>query len=273
MTSGLREGNPLRASARGRRAVSIRPRRSERSSLTSKNPRSIECGWQVEPGWQFKTGWQFRTGWQIISQPTPATPVPVTAQDFGTQKRVASLTHREGSGASWPRYRYSWGCYEQKDKRAVASFRKCSADLGLSTRVSPFERQNQYVKGALSMVSLAQAQAVQKLEAEGWMIVEPSNKRAKGGPVMMMRRLDGDAGSHFRHAEWRTQRATADGRANSRLVAVIGRPLSVSSCHSIPITSTVLPQLVSPVRNYRPRCGLILRPQSSPKSWIQLQVE
>ena len=40
------------------------------------------------------------------------------------------------------------------------------------------------------MVSLAQAQAVQKLEAEGWMIVEPSNKRA-----------------------------------NSRLVTVIGRPL------------------------------------------------
>jgi hypothetical protein len=43
------------------------------------------------------------------------------------------------------------------------------------------------------MVSLAQAQAVQKLEALGWMIVEPSNKRAKGGPVMMMRRLEGDA--------------------------------------------------------------------------------
>ena len=43
------------------------------------------------------------------------------------------------------------------------------------------------------MVSLAQAQAVQKLEAEGWMIVEPSSKRAKGGPVMMMRRLEGDA--------------------------------------------------------------------------------
>jgi hypothetical protein len=43
------------------------------------------------------------------------------------------------------------------------------------------------------MVSLAQAQAVQKLEAEGWMMVEPSNKRAKGGRVMMMRRLEGDA--------------------------------------------------------------------------------
>ena len=42
------------------------------------------------------------------------------------------------------------------------------------------------------MVSLAQAQAVQKLEAEGWMIVEPSNKRAMGGPVMMRRWLDGD---------------------------------------------------------------------------------
>jgi hypothetical protein len=41
------------------------------------------------------------------------------------------------------------------------------------------------------MVSLAQAQAVQKLEAEGWVIVEPSDKRALGGPVMMMRMLDG----------------------------------------------------------------------------------
>ena len=67
------------------------------------------------------------------------------------------------------------------------------------------------------MVSLAQAQAVQKLEAEGWMIVEPSNKRAKGGPVMMMRRLDGDA-VHIlvMPNAWRTQRATTDGRANSR---------------------------------------------------------
>jgi hypothetical protein len=42
------------------------------------------------------------------------------------------------------------------------------------------------------MVSLAQAQAVQKLEAEGWTIVEPSKRRSNGGPVMMMRRLDGD---------------------------------------------------------------------------------
>jgi hypothetical protein len=41
------------------------------------------------------------------------------------------------------------------------------------------------------MVSLVQAQAVQKLEAEGWVIVEPSGKRAIGGPVMMMRMLDG----------------------------------------------------------------------------------
>ena len=41
------------------------------------------------------------------------------------------------------------------------------------------------------MVSLAQAQAAQKLEAEGWMIVEPSSKQAKGGPVMMRRRSDG----------------------------------------------------------------------------------
>jgi hypothetical protein len=37
------------------------------------------------------------------------------------------------------------------------------------------------------MVSLAQAQAVQKFEAEGWRIVQPSRKRAKGGPVMMKR--------------------------------------------------------------------------------------
>jgi hypothetical protein len=80
-----------------------------------------------------KTGWQFRTGWQIISQPTPATPVPVTAQHFGTQKRVASLTRREGSGASWPRYRYSWGCYQQKDKRAVHFLGNVAQILGLNT--------------------------------------------------------------------------------------------------------------------------------------------
>jgi hypothetical protein len=42
------------------------------------------------------------------------------------------------------------------------------------------------------MVSLAQAQAVQKLEAEGWTIVEPSKGRSNGGPVMMMRRLGAD---------------------------------------------------------------------------------
>jgi hypothetical protein len=42
------------------------------------------------------------------------------------------------------------------------------------------------------MVSLAQAQGVQKLAAEGWMIVEPSNKRPTGGPAMMRRRQDGD---------------------------------------------------------------------------------
>jgi hypothetical protein len=40
------------------------------------------------------------------------------------------------------------------------------------------------------MVSLLQAQAVQKLEVEGWVIVEPSDKHAVGGPVMMMRILD-----------------------------------------------------------------------------------
>jgi hypothetical protein len=41
------------------------------------------------------------------------------------------------------------------------------------------------------MVSLVQAQAVQKLETEGWAIVEPTDKRAIGGPVMMKRMLDG----------------------------------------------------------------------------------
>ena len=42
------------------------------------------------------------------------------------------------------------------------------------------------------MVSLAQAQAVRQLEAEGWMIVEPSTKQAKGGPILMKRQSDGD---------------------------------------------------------------------------------
>jgi len=45
------------------------------------------------------------------------------------------------------------------------------------------------------MVSLAQAQAVQKFEAEGW-IVQPSRKQAKGGPVMMKRQTDADV-SHI----------------------------------------------------------------------------
>jgi hypothetical protein len=42
------------------------------------------------------------------------------------------------------------------------------------------------------MVSLAQAQAVQKFEAEGWTIVEPSKRRGEGGPVLMMRHQDGN---------------------------------------------------------------------------------
>ena len=42
------------------------------------------------------------------------------------------------------------------------------------------------------MVSLAQAQAVQQLEAEGWMTVEPSSKQAKGGPILMKRQSGGD---------------------------------------------------------------------------------
>ena len=46
------------------------------------------------------------------------------------------------------------------------------------------------------MVSLVQAQAVQKLEAEGWAIVEPTDRRAIGGPVMMKHMLDG----HVIHA-------------------------------------------------------------------------
>ena len=42
------------------------------------------------------------------------------------------------------------------------------------------------------MVSLAQAQAVRQLEAEGGIIVEPSSKQAKGGPILMKRQSDGD---------------------------------------------------------------------------------
>lgn len=42
------------------------------------------------------------------------------------------------------------------------------------------------------MVSLAQAQAVQKLEAEGWTIIEPTNTGTKDARVMMKRRTDGD---------------------------------------------------------------------------------
>jgi hypothetical protein len=47
------------------------------------------------------------------------------------------------------------------------------------------------------MVSLAQAQAVQKFEAEGWRIVQRSHKQAKGGPVMMKRQSDDDEVSHI----------------------------------------------------------------------------
>jgi hypothetical protein len=43
------------------------------------------------------------------------------------------------------------------------------------------------------MVSLVQAQAVQKLQAEGWAIVEPTDKHSKGGLVMMTRTSDGHA--------------------------------------------------------------------------------
>jgi hypothetical protein len=42
------------------------------------------------------------------------------------------------------------------------------------------------------MVSLAQGQAVQKLEADGWTTVEPSHKQATGAPVMMKRQSDGN---------------------------------------------------------------------------------
>ena len=42
------------------------------------------------------------------------------------------------------------------------------------------------------MVSLAQAQAVQKLEAEGWTIIEPTNTGTKDARVMMKRRAGGD---------------------------------------------------------------------------------
>jgi hypothetical protein len=90
------------------------------------------------------------------------------------------------------RYCYYSGCYDQRDKQAV----------DLLGNVEPIWSARKYftnghdkigrAKESLSMVSLAQAQAVQKLEAEGWTIVEPSKKRTNGGPVMMMRRLDGD---------------------------------------------------------------------------------
>jgi hypothetical protein len=42
------------------------------------------------------------------------------------------------------------------------------------------------------MVSLAQAQAVQKLEAEGWTIIEPTGNGTKDARVMMTRRAGGD---------------------------------------------------------------------------------
>jgi hypothetical protein len=42
------------------------------------------------------------------------------------------------------------------------------------------------------MISLLQAEAVRKLESAGWAIVEPSNKRAIGGPVMMKREIEGN---------------------------------------------------------------------------------
>jgi hypothetical protein len=41
------------------------------------------------------------------------------------------------------------------------------------------------------MVSLMQAQTVQQLQVEGWSIVEPSHRRAAGGPVMMTRKSEG----------------------------------------------------------------------------------
>jgi hypothetical protein len=43
------------------------------------------------------------------------------------------------------------------------------------------------------MVSLAQAKAVQDLEADGWVIVEPSNEHAAGGRVMMTSTIGGHA--------------------------------------------------------------------------------
>ena len=46
------------------------------------------------------------------------------------------------------------------------------------------------------MVSLSQADAVRKFEDAGWAIVEPTNKRATGGSVMMKRTIDGNV-SHI----------------------------------------------------------------------------
>jgi hypothetical protein len=59
------------------------------------------------------------------------------------------------------------------------------------------------------MVSLVLAQAVRELEAEGWMIVEPSSKQAKGGPILMKQQSDGDL-IHI----------LVTSRANSRWIAV-----------------------------------------------------
>ncbi len=41
------------------------------------------------------------------------------------------------------------------------------------------------------MVSLTQAQSTTDLEADGWIVLEPSNKQAKGCPILMKRQSDG----------------------------------------------------------------------------------
>jgi hypothetical protein len=59
-----------------------------------------------------------------------------------------------------------------------------------SKRLRRSEVADQYSKEAV-MVSLTQAQSIADLEADGWMVVEPSSKQAKGGPILMKRQSDG----------------------------------------------------------------------------------
>jgi hypothetical protein len=59
------------------------------------------------------------------------------------------------------------------------------------------------------------------------MIVEPSTKPAKGGPILMKRQSDGDFIHILVMPNWRAQ--LTNSRANSRLVTVPRRRISVFS--------------------------------------------